>query len=1229
MKRNLFLSLVLLALPLAADDISGRYSPYNGGVAALPNDESAVLTISGSQNYSDCVANGQGGVFAVLADGTLTLHTASGECIEFSDNRDFALPSPTGAGFRGVPNDVYLGKDGRLVLETAANSDIVMNSGIAANRDALAVKRGEGTWTLAGTAEATRFQGYLHVEEGTVVLGEGCVFGSAAGVVGVGGELKLETGAALGVGLTVLEAGGIIRSEQPMNLMPGQTLDVYGGQMTGSLGTYRDSTVELCSGEFSLNGDLKLGGGTIVFAGGQMTVSGNITPLNDTAWEIAPEAYTTGNSYELLRCLGDWSEKDVSLTLPNGSRTHYRTEKTGNSIVLHVTGAEAAGLTWQGAREMCWTSLPDMKAWVDQNGRQDAFYTGDRVSFRDNGSVTIVGNVAPGSILVENDKSLTFVVNRIMGGGICGQTGLTKQGKGVLTLNDGNSYTGDTSICGGTLRAAGATAFGTGEIRLISGTLDMAGKPVANALNVEGEALVKGAAKYTGALYIGADLLKGSAIGLAQTATLDNCTINGVLSGTAGAMVTGKVTFNTKNTYKGETAIMAGAQLCLGDRGGLSGSLLLLGGELDISSPRGLTLGRGQDVTLRGGVVEGLLTIGAGSTLYMYGGDVKAAPVLKGGTVDFGGTSALTLTGSKALVQLGGREVALSGKGVLRTNDVLTVTQGIVTVNAMNGYNGVLSVKNSTLKLATGKETTNNIIEVNGNAAVVNGATHSGNIIVDGMLAKGTTIKLINENQKVELYGTGVLTAAISGVGSIDINASVDATAARLTAANLNLYNGTFFNNKGIRLVKGQTLTLAGANLNLGDRGALTTVAGSTLYVNKNTTITGSLTLGGGELVFTGGSLEVKGLLTLGKPVTVTGSGSITYSEIKPFRGSLDSLFNGAQVEWVGRTLYITAGSSRMLSLDAAAAPAEAPEPEVALAPAPPVPVMPQMADSPLSDAAVQADWGILDAERAFVGVVRNRNHNAARLDKGQGAVWADAFGSYVRHGSKGAHHGADGNIEGAAFGVEHTVGETAVLGLAVGRSVNRLAATGVSHLRQETAHVALYGRKQLSHSWCADGLLAWGDTESKVQGCSWTQKSAALAARLTHAQMLTEDTVFRTFGGLVYEATESGDVAAATRSGSVQNLRAELGAGTVHNVRKAQFFAEASLTGDLVRHNPGATVGGIRRHGANPGRMGVKAELGALYELAPTWCGTVSYSIEAEARSSAHTLNVGVSKSF
>ncbi|MCQ2372278.1 MAG: autotransporter-associated beta strand repeat-containing protein, partial [Akkermansia sp.] len=539
---------------------------------------------------------------------------------------------------------------------------------------------------------------------------------------------------------------------------------------------------------------------------------------------------------------------------------HFEAERGVDGLMhIHlVSGGDPA-------REICFTRGG---TWMlGGNGYAD----GNRVRFTSSGTVTVSGTVNPGAMTVEGSGSTTWNGS----GSVAGDAALVKTGSGKLTINTDNSFSGGTGITQGTLRAGNKAALGTGTVQLSGGTLEIAARGIANTITASGNSAITVASGTTHELTsaisnTGTLTLKGAFDTSALKLTQDGVTHMDVnretgdsgFTKTGGASVTIVTGGTTKNggttiTHKG---LAAGETLVLGSNGKavsdgtvdystylltgtasagmeditkMAGKKLQLidlqGGTLDIAAAKGATLAKGVTLNMDSGKVDGLLIVGNGSTLIYGGGSFTVAPELKGGTLDLGAASSITITGSKAAVTLGELEVSVTSKGTILTDSDLDVKGGTVTLTALNGYSGKFLVEGGTLKISTGKATVANEIEVAGEAVLNNGSTHSGDITVNGDLLKGSTVKLIDKNQRVTLKG-GAVAGTISGIGRVDVNGSVDITQGKLTAEQVYL-NGTLTHAKGWTLTKNQTLTLGGGRM----AGNLIVGTGSVLVFNSHT----------------------------------------------------------------------------------------------------------------------------------------------------------------------------------------------------------------------------------------------------------------------------------------------------------------------------------------------------------------------------------------------------------
>ena len=281
---------------------------------------------------------------------------------------------------------------------------------------------------------------------------------------------------------------------------------------------------------------------------------------------------------------------------------------------------------------------------------------------------------------------------------------------------------------------------------------------------------------------------------------------------------------------------------------------------------------------------------------------------------------------------------------------------------------------------------------------------------------------------------------------------------------------------------------------------------------------------------------------------------------------------------------------------------------------------------SPVADALVQANWGQVEASRAFVNAIGSRSM-AVQLGSGERAVWAGAIGASSRHSAAGGHNGADTNVTGGALGVETQLGESSLLGVALGASRTRVSAHNYGTIKQDTTHLGLYGQtswNKLSADWSA----AYGRSDSEIHGSSWKQNHLQLDGRVSYNHALNSSTVLRGFGGMQYYASDSATVD-GIKTGSIQNLRAEIGVGASHTIGKLGVYGEVAVHQDLVRHNPGVTTPDARYRGMNPGRTGLNFTVGASYSLTDQWSVNASYTGEIVENANAHSASVGATYKF
>ena len=366
------------------------------------------------------------------------------------------------------------------------------------------------------------------------------------------------------------------------------------------------------------------------------------------------------------------------------------------------------------------------------------------------GTITInAGDVNPGSVTFENTTASYTLEGT---NGIAGSTGLSKSGGGSLTIANTNSFTGGSTLDGGTVTLNAASALGTGPITLAAGTLDIG---VANALgtgtltitggaidNSSGAALTlstNNPQNWNGDFtFVGSkDLNLGTGavtLGASRTVTVTagNLTVGGIISGSGFALTkagSGTLTLANANAYTGGTNINAGLLRAANSGAfGSSGAIGFGGGTLQYSgittdfSPRFSIAANqaykidtnSQSVTFATGLTSsgGSLTKSGAGTLTL-----TAVSTYNGPTVVNGGTLQLNTTNGGGGQLSGTPSITVNSGGVLALNaaDVIGYTNGDEALVVNSG--GIIS--NIT---AAARVTIQNVVTMTGGTLTGTGA---------------------------------------------------------------------------------------------------------------------------------------------------------------------------------------------------------------------------------------------------------------------------------------------------------------------------------------------------------------------------------------------------------------------------------------------------------------------------------------------------------------------------
>lgn len=614
------------------------------------------------------------------------------------------------------------------------------------------------------------------------------------------------------------------------------------------------------------------------------------------------------------------ANRDITLTAAGGSTCNFNGTIAGAGGVTK-TGTGTVGLnaanSFNGAVSIQQGTLRLGAAGAIPANRNVTLANTGGAELDLNGYAQTIGALngggASGGWISLGSATLT-VASGTFNGIITGSGSLRKTGGGVLTLSaaqweGGNSYSGGTTIEGGTVRLAWKDALP------VSGAVTLANTAGAQ-LDLNGNPQTIGALNGGGA--DGGNISLGSA-----TLRVHSGTYNGAISGTGSLqkITSGTLVLGGANSYGGGTTIDAGT-LQLGPTGNLpvGGDLSLNGGLFDLNG-RSQSVGNltgGGNIALGGGALSvasgdfngviagnGNLTKTGSGTLKVNGANTfSGTTIISGGTLQTGAPNALPAGGDVSVANAAGATLDLNGFsqtiGALNGGGTLggVVALGGATLTVASGtFSGVVSGVGELVKTGPGtlvlggNNTYSGQTKVQGGTLQVGNGGTRGAIVTDvqndGTLSfnRSDTVvfdRAISGSGGLSKYGEGLLTlngtltysgptdvyggvlwinSALQGGGTVTVHGPMVGAGAQLG---------------GIGSVAGSVLVQTNASLAPGNSIGTFSVLGNvdlqgTLHIELEADRSDLLQVGG-ELSIGGGEVSFKTLGPLTSPVYVIAS---------------------------------------------------------------------------------------------------------------------------------------------------------------------------------------------------------------------------------------------------------------------------------------------------------------------------------------------------------------------
>jgi fibronectin-binding autotransporter adhesin len=759
-------------------------------------------------------------------------------------------------------------------------------------------KTGAGTLTLGGS---NTYTGSTTITTGTLALGSGgSISNSPTITVGsntfydvsaVSGGYSLASGQTLqGIGtvtgaMTVASGSTISPGTSPGNLNTGALTFASGGNYNWQI---LDATStagigwDLITASGALNITATTGSKFNInlwsLSSTGPDVSGNATNFNNAsnyAWKIVGASSITGFGADKFAINTPASNGAAGFSNGLNGGTFSVSQSGGDLNIVFTAADLGANLYWDGSGNWI-SSAPGAGGtgtWADSTGAWDpskvANFSGTAaavtvgsatankgINFLADGYSLSGGTITLSATPADNVITVGSAMTATISSGISTSAGIIKSGAGKLVFDTAQSYSGGTTISGGTLQLGnggatgsisgaitnnsalsisrsddftfGNTVSGSGTLtKLGSNTLTVSGgNSYAGTTSISAGALRATHATALGTTAAGTTVSSGAALELSGTISIGAEALS--LSGTGVSNGGALRNISGDNSYGGTITIAATSSIKSD-----SDTLTLAG---ITGAAQNLTLGGSGNISAAGAITIGTLTKeGAGTTSLT--GTLTGNLTVAGGAVNLGSTDRISDSSTVS--------ISSGTLGMGTFND--TVGSFTITGGELAGTTGTLTAATYTLqggtvnaRLGAGAATVSSGTTTLGSADRLSSTTSLA--VNSGQLSLGGNESIAAYTQSGgTLAGTGTLTATSYGLSGGTTSVGFAGSGAVTAASGTTNLNGNSTGFTGATTVSGGTLAL-GDNASLGNS-AIAISSGSVLGGDGITT-SNAITIG-------------------------------------------------------------------------------------------------------------------------------------------------------------------------------------------------------------------------------------------------------------------------------------------------------------------------------------------------------------------------------------------------